>query len=91
MDDFTKGWWAGVVTTLVSSLVVYAIISFILTPPQQPDGESLVIEYENPTPYERTLVAEIANSITNSFKIKHYHMEKYKYRMSLYNPKENAK
>lgn len=89
MDDFTKGWWAGVISTVVFALVFYAILSFI--PPSQPEGESLVIEYENPTPYERTLGVEMANSITNSFKIQHCHMEKCKYRMSLYNPKENAK
>lgn len=87
MDDFSKGYVSGIATVLVSTLVGYAILSFIQPP--QPEGESLVIEYKNPTPYERTLVAEIENSITNSFKVRHYHMEKYRYKMSLYNPKEN--
>lgn len=87
MDDFFKGYVSGIATVLVSGLVGYVIVSFIQ--PSQPEGESLVIEYENPTPYERTLVAEIENSITNSFKVRNYHMEKYKYKVSLYNPKEN--
>lgn len=89
MSDFAKGYISGIATMLVFGLAVYAIFSF--SPPQQPDGESLVIEYTNPIPYKRTLGVEIVKSITNSFKICHYHMEKYKYRVSLYNPKENEK
>lgn len=89
MSDFVKGYISAIITIFVSSLLFYAVSEF--SQPSAPDGESLVIEYTNPIPYKRTLGVEIVKSITNSFKICHYHMEKYKYRVSLYNPKENEK
>lgn len=89
MNEFQKGVGAGIGLCVISAIIVYSIVQFLgMYFPPMPACESLVIEYKNPKPYERTIGVELANSITNSFKIRDCHMDKHSYRLSLSNPNE---
>lgn len=89
MNDFQKGVGAGIGVCVISAIIVYGIVNYLAAYfPPIPACESLVIEYKNPKPYERAIISEIENSITNSFKIRHYHMDKHSYKLVLSNPLE---
>lgn len=89
MNEFQKGFGAGISLCVISAIIVFIIINYLNTYfPPIPVCESLVIEYKNPKPYERSVAVELANSITNSFKISHCHMDKHSYKLVLSNPTE---
>lgn len=69
-----------IIAIVLASVFIYAIKASTIC------GESLVIEYTNDTPYERTLPNLISNSITNEFKIKKYSMDKHSVRIEFINP-----
>lgn len=89
MNDFQKGIWVGIGLCVIPAIIIFNIINYLDTYcPSAPLCESLVIEYENPKPYERTLAIELEKSITNSFKNRHYHMDKHSYKLVFSNPIE---
>lgn len=89
MSEFEKGFWAGLVfCTLVLVLIFGSVQLFFIYNSSIPACESLTIEYKNPKPYERSVAVELENSITNSFKNRHYHMDKHSYKLVFSNPIE---